>query len=163
MRHSDKPTVEVEAYVEAPPQRVWPLVTDLQLLVSVSDELQAAEWADGRGAAVGSRFVGMNRNEYFGEWRTTSTVIECDEPRAFAWAVGDVDDPNTTWRFSLRPEHDGTVLTQWMQLGTVPSGMTIAIERMPDKEERIVAGRLAEFRTAMQANLEAIRERAERA
>jgi hypothetical protein len=32
---------------------------------------------------------------------------------------------------------------------------------MPDKEERIVAGRLREFRAGMEANLSAIKERAE--
>jgi hypothetical protein len=49
-----------------------------------------------------------------------------------------------------------------MRLGTGPSGLTVAIEKMPDKEERIVAGRLVEFRAAMQANLDAIKELAER-
>jgi hypothetical protein len=162
MRHADKPTVDVELYVEAPPERIWPLVTDLDVLVSLSDELQAAEWENEGGARVGRCFVGTNRNKYFGEWQTTSTVIEWDEPRCFAWVVGDLIEPNTTWRFSLRPKGSGTVITQWMRLGIGPSGLTIAIEKMPDKEERIVQGRLGEFRAAMQANLDAIKKLAER-
>lgn len=162
MRHADRPTADVELYVEAPPERIWPLVTDLGLHVTISDELKAATWENEGGAALGKRFVGTNRNTYFGEWQTTATVVEYDEPRAFAWAVGDVDDPNTTWRFSLRSQGSGTVLTQWMRLGTGASGLTIAIEKMPDKEERIVAVRMKEFRAAMQANLDAIKELAEK-
>ncbi|MDT4928104.1 MAG: hypothetical protein QOF92_971 [Pseudonocardiales bacterium] len=162
MRHVDKPTVDVELYVEAAPERIWPLVTDLDLLVSLSDELQTAKWEPEGGAPVGRCFVATNRNKYFGEWQTTSTVIEWDEPRSFAWVVGDVTEPNTTWRFSLRPKGSGTMLAQWMRLGTGPSGLTVAIEKMPDKEEWIVAGRLVEFRAAMQANLDAIKELAER-
>jgi Polyketide cyclase / dehydrase and lipid transport len=162
MRHADQPSVEVEVYVQAPAERIWPLLTDLDVLVSLSDELQAAEWENEGGAAVGRSFVGTNRNKYFGEWQTTSTVIECDEPRAFAWAVGDVDQPNTTWRFTVRSQGAGSLLSQWMRLGIGPSGLTVAIERMPDKEERIVERRLDEFRAAMRANLDAIKELAER-
>lgn len=162
MRHADKPAAEVERYVEAPPERIWPLVTDLALHAMISDELQHAEWENEGGAVVGNRFVGTNRNKYFGEWQTTATVVECEEPRVFAWAVGDIEEPNTTWRFSLHPSGSGTVLTQSMQLGTGASGLTIAIANMPDKEERIVEGRMKEFRAAMQANLDAIKEIAER-
>ncbi len=56
----------------------------------------------------------------------------------------------------------GTRLTQWARIGPGESGLTIAVARMPDKEERIVAGRLREFRAAMQAHLEAaLKARAE--
>lgn len=165
MRHADRPTVEEELFVDAPPERVWPLISDIAFFVEASDELQAVHWSSGEGAvpAVGRCFVGTNSNRYFGEWQTTSTVIECDEPRVFAWAVGDVDEPNTTWRFSLRPEGDGTVVTQWVCLGPGPSGIGIAIARIPDKEEKIVAGRMREFRDAMRANLAAVRAHAEKA
>lgn len=162
MRHADKPTAAVDLYVQAPPEQIWALVTDLALHAMISDELQNAEWENDDGAVLGNRFVGTNRNRYFGEWQTTATVVECKEPLVFAWAVGDVDEPNTTWRFSLQPSGSGTVLTQSMQLGTGASGLTIAIASMPDKEERIVEGRMTEFRAAMQANLVAIKEIAER-
>lgn len=164
MRHADKPTVEDELHIEATPERVWSFVTDLPLLVTFSQELQAVEWEDGSGGPprTGRRFVGTSRNEHFGEWQTTSTVTECDEPRALAWSVGDLDEPNTSWRFTLRPDGAGTVLSQWAQLGTGPSGITIVIARMPDKEERIVQRRIEEFRTAIRTNLQGIKELAER-
>ena len=45
--------------------------------------------------------------------------------------------------------------------GRRPSGLTPAIQAMPDKEERIVARRLDEFRANMQATVEGIKELAE--
>ena len=48
--------------------------------------------------------------------------------------------PNTTWRYTLDADRPAARdARQWMQLGTGPSGLTVAIGRMPDKEERIVA------------------------
>ena len=48
-------------------------------------------------------------------------------------------------------------------MGPAPSGLSIAIEAMPEKEERIVARRLDEFRANMQATVEGIKELAEAA
>lgn len=163
MRHADRPTITEELYVEAPPERIWPLVSDPAFVAAQSPELQSVEWEAGEddGPAVGRRFVGTNSNKHFGQWQTTSTVIECDEPRTFAWAVGDLDEPNTAWRFTLTASGGGTVVQQWGQLGFGDSGLHVAIKSMPEKEERIVERRLSEFRTAMQANLEAVKQAAE--
>ena len=163
MRHADKPTVEEHIDVAAAPDQVWPLISDITLSVGISDELVAVEWTSGEGDApcVGRTFVGTNTNEYFGRWQTTATVTECEQPAVFGWTVGEVDDPNTSWRYTLTPTDTGTRVTQWAQLGTGPSGLVIAIGRMPDKEERIVARRLDEFRVSMRRNLETIKQRAE--
>jgi hypothetical protein len=163
VRHADRPTVEERVDIAAPPTQVWPHVSDIGLSVGVSDELLAVAWTSGVGDApcVGRTFVGTNANKYFGQWQTTATVIECDEPRAFAWAVGDIAEPNTTWRYILEATSSGTRLTQCVQLGIGASGLTVAIARMPDKEERIVARRLEEFRMSLRRNLETIRSRVE--
>ena len=52
-------------------------------------------------------------------------------------------------------------LRQWAQLGPAPSGLTPAIEAMPDKEERIIARRLAEHRANMEATVNGIKSVAE--
>jgi hypothetical protein len=46
-------------------------------------------------------------------------------------------------------------------MGPDPSGLSIAIERMPDKEGRIVSRRLEQWRTNMAANLAALKARIE--
>ena len=59
------------------------------------------------------------------------------------------------------PQDGGTALRQWARLGPGPSNITAVIAEMPDKEERIVAGRLREFQAGIEANLAAIKERVE--
>jgi hypothetical protein len=79
------------------------------------------------------------------------------------WAVGDPDRPSARWRFTLAPDAAGTrtMLTQWMQMGPAPSGISMAIEAMPDKESRILRRRLAEHHANMTATLAGIKELAE--
>ncbi len=164
--YADNPTVVAEIYVEAPPERLWALVSDIYLMPGLSAELQEVAWLDGvTGPARGHRFTGRNANAALGSWETVSTVVECDEPRRFTWVVGDPGHPSTTWRFSLRPAgaRAGTVLEQWMQMGPGRSGLSLAIDAMPDKEAKIVFVRLRELEAAMKHNLAAIKELAERA
>ena len=162
--YADTPTVAAEIYVEAPPERVWPLVSDIFLMAKLSTELRQVEWLGGAtGPALGRCFAGRNANRALGEWETVSTIVECDEPRCFAWAVGDPDHPSTTWRFTLRPAGPGTVLEQWAQMGPARSGLNLAIDAMPDKERKIVFVRLREMEAALTSNLVAIKELAERA
>jgi uncharacterized protein YndB with AHSA1/START domain len=161
-RYADKPTVEVEVGVEAPPSVVWRLVSNIELMPEMSGELRRAEWQEGAtGPRVGARFVGYSAHPAFGEWHTPSQVVECEEPRVFAWAVGDPNDPAAVWRFTLEPRSAGTLLRQWVQLGPGRSGLSVAIDRMPEKEQKIVFVRLREFEANMTATLEAIKQRAE--
>ena len=162
--YADTPVVAAEIDIEAPPERVWPLVSDIFLMPGLSGELQEVAWLDGvTGPAVGCRFAGRNANAALGRWETVSTVVECDEPRCFAWVVGDTGRPSTSWRFTLRPDGAGTVLEQWMQMGPARSGLSLAIDAMPDKEAKIVFVRLRELEGAIKHNLAAIKELAERA
>jgi uncharacterized protein YndB with AHSA1/START domain len=161
-RYADKPTVEVSTWIDAPPERVWRLVTDVRLMPTMSAELQSADWLDGAtGPAPGARFVGRSKHEAFGEWSTTSHVVRCEAPRVFAWAVSDPDYPSAVWRFTLTPDNGGTTLAQWAQMGPGRSGLSYAIERMPEKEQKIVFVRMREFERNMAATLAAIKELAE--
>jgi hypothetical protein len=61
----------------------------------------------------------------------------------------------------LAPDGDGSRLRQWMQMGPAPSGLNVAIQAMPDKEERIIEKRQAEHEANMRATLEGIKALAE--
>jgi Polyketide cyclase / dehydrase and lipid transport len=163
VRYADGPTAEGAVHIAAPPERVWPLVSDIHLVASLSREVVSVAWLDGVTLpAVGAAFRGTSRHPAVGEWSTTSRVVVCDPPRTFAWAVEDPDEPTATWRFDLTPRDGGTDLRQWARMGPGRSNLNRAIEAMPDKEERIVAGRLREWQAAIDANLAAFKELAER-
>ena len=159
------PGVVVEVDIDAPPSRVWALVTDIDLPGRFSSEFRGAVWAEGcDGPALGARFVGTNHHPAVGEWQTTSTVVACEEERVFAWNVSDVDRPGAQWRFELDPLHGGrTRLRQSVTLGPGPSGLTPAITSMPEKEPRILARRQDEHRANIAATLAGIKELAEAA
>jgi uncharacterized membrane protein len=162
--YADQPTVEVTTWVDAPPDRVWPLVSDVTAMPGFSTELQAVEWLDGaREPVVGARFRGRNHHEMLGEWETTSHIVECSPPTVFAWAVQGFDSDKfmATWRFRLTPKEGGTEVSQWVRMGPGRSGLSLAIERMPEKEQKIVFVRMREFEKNMTATLAAIKERAE--
>lgn len=161
-RYTDKPTVEVRTWIDAPPERVWAVVTDVEAMPSMSDELESVEWLDGAtGPAVGARFIGRSKHVALGEWATTSHVVECDPPQVFAWAVVDPDDPAAIWRFRLEPKDGGTELSQWVQMGPGRSGLSLAIDRMPEKEQKIVFVRMREFERNITVTLEHIKKLAE--
>jgi uncharacterized protein YndB with AHSA1/START domain len=161
-RYADTPTVEASTWIDADPARVWTLVSDIALMPAFSNELKAVEWAEGsEGPRVGARFIGHNEHDAFGQWTSTSQIVACDQPHEFAWAVGQPDDPAAMWRFRLAPRDGGTVLTYWMQMGPGRSGLSVAIESMPDKEQKIVFVRLREFEGAIGKTLAAIKRLAE--
>jgi Polyketide cyclase / dehydrase and lipid transport len=158
VRYADGPTTEAEVHVDAPPSAVWPLVSDIQLPGRFSSEFVRGEWLDGGSPGLGARFVGHNHHAAIGDWQTTSTIVEFEPGERFGWAVGDPGYPSAHWRFELEEDGGGTRLRQWMRLGPAPSGLTPAIERWPDKEERIIDRRLAEHRANMEATIRGIKE-----
>jgi uncharacterized protein YndB with AHSA1/START domain len=161
-RYADKPTVEVPIEIDAPLERVWAIVSDIEAMPGASPELQGVEWLDGRsGPGLGARFAGHNRHDALGEWSTVSVIVAYEPPRVFGWAVGDPEFPAAIWRFSLEARAGGTLLRQWVQMGPGRSGLSVAIEQMPDKEQKIVFVRLREFEANMGATLAAIKRLAE--
>ena len=173
MRYAEAPSVSCDLYVQASPSRIWDLVTDIALPARLSPELQRVEWLDGaEGPTVGARFAGHNQHRLIGEWQTISHVIELEERRVFCWAVVDEDGlfgtpsrhpsrPLATWRFELEPEEAGTRLRHIARIGPGRSGVSLAIDRAPEREEEIVAFRITELRTNIEATLRGVKALAE--
>ncbi|MEU6228457.1 SRPBCC family protein [Streptomyces sp. NPDC047042] len=161
-RYADTPTAEVHTWIAAAPAQVWKLVSDIELMPRMSSELRSVEWLDGgSGPALGARFVGRSKHDAFGEWSTTSHIVEYEPPRRLAWAVEDPQHPTAVWRFTLEPQDGGTLLREWMQMGPGRSGLSFAIDRMPEKEQKIVFVRMREFEANMTITLEGFKKLAE--
>ena len=158
MRMSDQPSVTVETTIAAPPERIFDLIGDLDVMSSFDTEFQAGEWVSGRPGALGSTFRGRQRMGER-EWETTSTIVALEEPRTFGWEVGDPDNPTATWTFVLRSVPGGTEVRYSFVHGPGPSGLRAAIEARPDREADIIEGRLATLQENMVKTLEGIRRR----
>ncbi|MFI9509716.1 SRPBCC family protein [Nocardia sp. NPDC052566] len=158
MRYRDCPTVEVTEKISCTPAQAWALVTDIGLPPRFSTEVEEVAWLDGADrVAVGARFRGRNRHAAMGAWETECEVVEVEPERRWVWAVRGPEAVGATWGFEIDPARDGVIVRQWARMGPGPSGLSIAIAAMPDKEARIVAGRLAEWETNMRANLAGIK------
>jgi hypothetical protein len=159
MRYRDQPTMEVTARVNCDVPTAWARVTDIGLPARCSAEVQGVEWLGGAdGVKVGARFRGTNEHAALGTWQTECEVVEVDEGRRWVWNVIGPAGVGATWGFEVEPTSDGVLIRQWARMGPGPSGLTYAIKAMPEKEARIVANRLVEWRQNMQVNLDCIRD-----
>lgn len=156
MQFADGPGTFVTMRIDAPAVEIWPIVTDIELPARFSEEFLGAEWV-GQGPGLGASFVGRNQHPAVGEWQTESFVDRYEPGRVFGWAVSDVDQPGARWSFRLEPDEDGTELTFEVALGPGPSGTTMAIEAMPDKEARIIHRRISELHANMQLTVNGIK------
>jgi uncharacterized protein YndB with AHSA1/START domain len=115
---------EVKLRMDAPPQRVWSLVSDITNTGRFSPETFDAEWVDGAtGPGVGVRFRGhvrRNGKRWLVYW-TTCTITTCDPGREFAFQVdGPGGKPTVKWRYLFEPSGDGTDVTESFEMGDAP-------------------------------------------
>ena len=162
MKLAEGPTVAVDVDIDAPAAVVWGLVSDLDLPARFSTEYRGGVWLD--PPALGARFEGTNHHEAIGEWKIVSWLWAYEPEQSFGWVTSDPDNPGAQWLYEIEHRDDGgCTLHHRVRLGPGPSGITAAIDRMPDKEDRIIERRLAEHRTNMQAVVDGIKQLAESA
>lgn len=92
-----------ELTVDAPPEQVWNLVSDITRAGEWSPEATGGRWRDGAaGPAVGARFVGANRRGPI-RWSTHCRVTESEPGRRFTFVV---TESKTAWGWVLTPSDD---------------------------------------------------------
>lgn len=142
--------VEVQARFDAPPQVVYELLHDVERMAGLGPEHASASWTSP------TTFAGRNRIDDLGlDWEVSCWVVEDQPPTSFAWTVGPPDHPSATWRYALRPDGTGTLVTQRMEHGPGETYLRVFCEQHPDKTERAVARRSEELRRNMTTVLEA--------
>lgn len=155
---ADGPGTVVEVDIEAPIEAVWELVTDISYGARFSSEFVGARWAEGHDRpALGAQFIGSNRHEAIGEWEVTCFVNRFREHEEFGWVSSDPDNPGAQWWFELSRIAGAVRLRYCLIIGPGPSGISAAIEAMPDKEPRILHRRIQEHRSNMQKVVDGMR------
>jgi hypothetical protein len=97
------------------------------------------------------------------EWEVICTVTAFEPESVFEWSVGLDQERAARWRYELSPSATGSTLRYEAEMGPGPSGLTPVIEKMPDKEDKIVANRLATWTANMTTTVEGIKGLAESA
>jgi hypothetical protein len=106
-------------HIDAPPEKVWALVSDVTKMGDFSPEVFEAEWLGGAtGPAVGARYRGhVRRNERFPVYWTVCEITECVPGEVFEFVVLIRDRPVNRWRYEFRAANGGTDATESFDLG----------------------------------------------
>jgi hypothetical protein len=102
-----------EVSINADPERVYRLITDLSTLAACAEEAKTMEWRKGDSARPGAVFKGTNRNG-IRRWSTKCTVTDAEPGRTFAFDVGYFGIPVAHWRYDITASGDGCRLTERM-------------------------------------------------
>jgi uncharacterized protein YndB with AHSA1/START domain len=150
--------VEVSVHVDATPEQVYELVSDLPRMGEWSPECHRCAWVDGAtGAAPGAKFKGWNRLGVR-RWTTHGTVVTAQPGKELSFEVHSVFDlPVSRWTYRMTPDPGGgtNVTEAWEDrrgglmkvLGNVASGVSNRAEHNAE---------------GMRRTLERIKEAAER-
>lgn len=134
MRLSDS----VSAQIDAEPDRVWRLVTDVTRMGEWSPECYRCEWVDGAGPAIGARFRGHNRWGPM-RWRTVSEVVACEPGREFAFLARHWTGATTRWTYRFEPADGGTRVTESYETLEGPT-VILTLDKLLQRPRRLRSG-----------------------
>ncbi|HEY9371750.1 SRPBCC family protein [Streptomyces sp.] len=106
-------SLEESTVVDAPPETVYRLVSDLRNMGRWSPECRSV-WVARPPAKAGMRFVGFNRRGPF-LWFTVGRVTQARQDREFTFDVGVFGLPIARWGYRFEPEGTGTRVTEFWQ------------------------------------------------
>ena len=119
---SPQPTpISATVEVQASPEEVWAVVSDLGRMPEFSPELRKA-FVIGR-PGVGANIIGINKRG-LAVWPTTSRVVRWEPGRAVAWKVR---ESGATWVYELEPSGSGTAVTGRRVLRRFTPGTTLMV------------------------------------
>jgi hypothetical protein len=143
---------EATVHVDASPERVYGVVSDVTRMGEWSPETVRCAWVDGAGGpTVGARFKGSNKRG-IARWSTTPTVVAADPGREFAFVV----DGMTKWCYRFEVDGAGTrVIESFEMLEDLPMKFRIADRVMGIKD------RPADLERGMSETLQRIKQAVE--
>ncbi len=112
----------VQRRVDASPEAVYHLISDVTRTGEWSPECRRCRWLDGAGPArPGARFRGWNRSGLM-RWSRLVEVTTADPGRelAFRTLPDRLNRDSTTWRYRLEPDGDGTRVTESYEIHRLP-------------------------------------------
>jgi hypothetical protein len=111
MTDQEQASAQAEVSIDASPDNVYALVTDLPTLASLAEEVRAMEWRKGDTAGPGAVFKGHNCNGVF-RWSTACTVTDAEPGQVFAFDVRYFGVPVARWRYDIAGADGGCRVTE---------------------------------------------------
>lgn len=145
-----------EIYIEASPEEVYDVVSDLQRMSEWSPDLDWVRFSEGyRETAEGAKFQGRDQMGPL-KWTSDCRVHVARRGEELSWDVVDGEWPVTRWRYRMEPQADGTRLQESVELLRVPASSKVLWLLEGGQE-----GHLDKLQQSMQRTLEQIKEEVE--
>jgi uncharacterized protein YndB with AHSA1/START domain len=147
--------LEATIHVDAPPARVWEIVSDQRRMNEWSPETYRQKFF-GDEIGLGTRSININKRKGF-FWPTASRITEFVPEQRIAFYV---TGSSTFWSYDLAPDVDGTVVTERRELKggkrSILSKLTAAMALGGIEQHDV------ELKAGMEATLARIKAEAER-
>ncbi|MCV7427928.1 SRPBCC family protein [Mycobacterium montefiorense] len=105
------PCVSASVAIDACPDLVYSLLTDLPTLLLLAEEATAMQWCKGDAACRGAVFAGHNENGSR-RWSTKCTVTDAEPGRIFAFDVRHTVFPVARWQYDIVASDGGCRVTE---------------------------------------------------
>ncbi len=111
MAPQGSPAASADVSINASPDTVYDLITDLPTMAELAEETTSISWHKGDSVRPGAVFKGTNRNGSR-SWTTKCTVTEAEPGRVFAFDVHSAVIPVAHWRYEISPAEGGCLVTE---------------------------------------------------
>lgn len=141
-------------YIQASPDQVYAVLSDVTRLGDLSPECYACEWSTGTSEAVpGATFIGHNRLGDH-EWSTVCEITAADPGRRFAFDVGSADVKYTRWTYALEPDDAGTKVTESFEVLTTSPPLEGASEERRARRTAMLEDGMRQTLARLKASVE---------
>lgn len=155
MPHTDVAPLEASIQIDAPPARVWSLVSDLTHMRRWSPQNRFTV-VFGGVTRNGAKFISLNRRGLL-VWPTQGMVVEYEAPRRIAFRI---KENWTIWSYTLEPTQTGG--TRLVARREAPQGISDLSVALTSRVLGGVDSFTAELRAGLEETLAKIKADAER-
>ena len=143
-------------HIEASPEEVFAVLTDLDRLPTLSPENERCEFlGESTSVEVGATFRGYNKAGDY-EWHADCVVTELEPGRRLAYEVPPKFEHATVWAYTIEPDADGASCTVTESfhapLLALPDVYPGKIEGRRDNLEKACKTTMANLKTTVEAD-----------
>jgi Polyketide cyclase / dehydrase and lipid transport len=144
---------EVSIEINASPEAIYDLISDLPRMGEWSPENIGGEWQDGGNGKVGDRYIGHNRA---GDrsWSVPVLITTADRGRCFEFVTRPDEGPYVRWTYRLEPSEAGTRVTEVWDVEQLPPALQDRTQEQLDERSQATEAGMATTLAALKATAE---------